>query len=335
VRPAPSTGALCEFVETHRGRFGVAPICRALSSAGLRIAPNTYYAHRRRGPSKRALWDTTITEVLAGYYEPDENGRQRPESLYGSLKMWAHLNREGIEVAKCTVERLMRLNGWAGVTRGRRPRTTVADPEALEGRRPPDLVDRQFRVPAPNLLWVADFTYVARVSGRWCYTAFTIDAFADTIVGWQVTGTADAAMVEASFGHGVEYRARQGHPVAAGAIHHSDAGTQYTALHFAGQLAEADFRPSIGSVGDAYDNALAETIIGLYKTECTWPGSPFNPEGFNSISDVETGTADWVHWFNTRRLLHRLGRRPPAEAEATHYAEHHTDQPVGTQPGGG
>lgn len=335
MRPAPSTGRLCEFVETYRGQFGVAPICRALTSVGFRIAPNTYYAHRRRGLSKRALWDTTITEVLAGFYEPDEDGRKRPESLYGSVKMWTHLNLEGIEVAKCTVERLMRLNGWAGVTRQVRPRTTIADPEALEYQRPPDLVDRQFEVAAPNLLWVADFTYVIRIGGRWCYTAFTIDAFADAIVGWQVTATADAAMVQASFNHGLEYRARQRRPVRAGAIHHSDAGSQYTALHFAGQLAEAEFRPSIGSVGDAYDNALAETIIGLYKCECTPPGSPFNVDGFATIAEVETATADWVHWFNNRRLLHRLGRRPPAQAEATHYAEHHTDQPVGTQPGGG
>jgi putative transposase len=206
--------------------FGVAPICRALAQAGLVIAPNTYYTRRRRGLSKRSLWDTTITEVLAGFYEPDQRGRRPPESLYGSVKMWAHLNREGIEVARCTVERLMRLNGWAGATRQTRPRTTIADPEALEQRRPPDLVDRQFKVTAPNRLWVADFTYVIRVRGRWCYTAFTIDAFADTIVGWHTTAVADAAMVQASFRDGIEFRARQGRPVAAGAIHHSDAGTQ-------------------------------------------------------------------------------------------------------------
>lgn len=278
--------------------------------------------------SKRALWDTTITEVLAGYYEPDEHGRLRPESLYGSLKMWAHLNREGIEVARCTVERLMRLNGWAGVTRRAVPRTTIHDPEALE--RAPDLVDRQFATDAPDLLWVADFTYVLRLGGRWCYTAFTIDAFADAIVGWQVTQTPTAAMVEASFAHAVEDRRRQGRPVAPGAVHHSDAGTQYTALHFAGQLAEAEFRPSIGSIGDAYDNALAETIIGLYKCECVRPGSPFNPDGFHTVADVETATATWVHWFNNHRLLHRLGRRPPAEAEAEHYARGHADHPVGT-----
>ena len=280
--------------------------------------------------SKRALWDTTITEVLAGYYEPDRpgpGGRLRPESLYGSLKMWAHLNREGIEVARCTVERLMKANGWAGVTRRAAPRTTIRDPDAVE--RAPDLVDRQFAVPAPDLLWVADFTYVTRIGGRWCYTAFVVDAFADTIVGWQVTSAATAAMVQATFRDAREDRRRRGRPDPAGAIHHSDAGTQYTALRFAGQLAEAEFRPSIGSVGDAYDNALAETIIGLYKCECVRVGSPFNPAGFTTRADVETATADWVHWFNNHRLLHRLGRRPPAEAEAEHYAEHHTDQPIG------
>jgi transposase InsO family protein len=277
------------------------------------------------------LWDTAITEVLAGYYEPDEHGRLRPESLYGSLKMWAHLNREGIVVARCTVERLMRLHGWVGVTRRPAPRTTIADPEAVE--RAPDLVDRRFSTGGPDRLWVADFTYVIRIGGRWCYTAFVVDAFADSIVGWQTTATATAAMVEAAFTDAVEHRRRQGRPAPAGAIHHSDAGSQYTALHFAGQLTEADFRPSIGSVGDAYDNALAETIIGLYKCECVRPGSPFNPDGFATVTDVETATADWIHWFNNHRLLHRLGRRPPAEAEAEYYARQPAHQTVGRQPG--
>jgi putative transposase len=330
VRPAPGTAELCEFIDVHRDRFGVAPICRALTGAGLTIAPNTYRTRRRRGISKRALWDTAITEVLAGYYEPDADGRRRPESLYGSLKMWAHLNREGIAVARCTVERLMRLNGWAGVTRRATPRTTIRDPDAVE--RAPDLVDRQFTVAAPDLLWVADFTYVDRIGGRWCYTAFTIDAFANTIVGWQVTQAATAAMVEASFDQALDHRRRLAHrlgrPVPAGAVHHSDAGAQYTALRFAGQLAEADFQPSIGTVGDAYDNALAETIIGLYKCECVRVGSPFNPAGFATLNNVETATADWVHWFNNHRLLHRLGRRPPTEAETEYYAQHHADQPV-------
>jgi putative transposase len=193
----------------------------------------------------------------------------------------------------------------------------VPDPAA---DRAPDLVGRRFRREAPNLLWVADFTYVARVGGRRCYAAFVIDAFAGAVTGWQVRERATAEMVRAAFDDAVELRARQGHPVGAGAVHHSDAGSQYTALRFAGQLADADFRPSIGTVGDAYDNALAETTIGLYKTECVRPGSPFNPAGLRSAADIEAATADWVHWYNTRRLTHRLGRRPPAEAEAEYYA---------------
>lgn len=146
---------MCAFITEHKAWFGVASTCRVLSAHGAKIAPRTYYAWVARAPSKRALWDTTITEVITGYYAPDEHGRRKPEALYGSLKMWAHLNREGIEVARCTVERLMRANAWAGVHRTARVRTTVADPAA---DRAPDLVDLQFRVPAPNRLLVADFT---------------------------------------------------------------------------------------------------------------------------------------------------------------------------------
>jgi putative transposase len=273
------------------------------------------------------LWDATITEVLAGYYAPEDRQRRPPESLYGSRKMWAHLNREGIEVARCTVERLMHAHGWQGVTRRSRPRTTVSDPDAARAE---DLVQRDFHRSAPDLLWVADFTYTTRIGGRWCYTAFAIDAFAGTIVGWQVAHHATGQLVQATFADGVELRARQGHRVAPGAIHHSDAGVQYTAVRFVGELAEADFRPSIGSVGDAYDNALAETTIGLYKTECVRPGSPFNPDGLPTLRAVETATANWVHWYNNRRLMHRLGRRPPAEAEAEYYAQHRADHPSAT-----
>lgn len=302
-------------------------MCRALDSAGMRIARETYYAWKRRGPSKRSLWETTISEILAGYYLPDEFGRNRPESLYGSRKMWAHLQREGIEVARCTVERLMAANGWHGVTRARKVRTTVADPA---DERAPDLVDRQFRVLAPNRLWVADFTYVTRLAGRWCYTAFVIDAFAGFIVGWQVDTRPTRAFVEAAFDDAVELRARQGRPIPAGMIHHSDAGSQYTAIKFGERLREHNLLPSVGSVADAYDNALAETTIGLYKTECTPTGSPFNHDGFHTVAHVQTATADWVNWFNTRRLMHRLSRRPPAEAETEHYAKHQAGTPAKT-----
>jgi putative transposase len=170
---------ICVFIAEHRARFGVALICAALTEHGCRIAPRTYYAWAKRAPSKRALWDTTVTGLLAGYYEPDEHRRRRPESLYGSLKMWAHLQRLGVPVARCTVERLMRANGWHGATRAKKVRTTITDPAAT---RAPDLVNRQFRVPAPNRLLVADFTYVRTLVGL-CYTAFVIDAFAGLIVG--------------------------------------------------------------------------------------------------------------------------------------------------------
>lgn len=213
---------ICEFIAEHRARFGVAPICRALSAHGCKIAPRTYWAWVRRAPSRRALWDITVTEILAGYYEPDDHGRRRPESLYGSLKMWAHLRRQGIEVARCTVERLMRANGWSGVTRARRVRTTVADPAAT---RAPDLVDRQFAVAAPNTLFVADFTYVAMVSG-FAYTAFVIDAFAGTIVGWETSWSKETAFVERAVHQAASLRLRQGNPLKGNIIHHSDAGSQ-------------------------------------------------------------------------------------------------------------
>jgi putative transposase len=190
---------------------------------GVQIAPRTYYAWRGRGPSRRALWEITVTELLAGFYEPDGRGRRRPESLYGAVKMWAHLHRQGIPVARCTVERLMRAHGWRGVRRDRRVRTTIAGAGAA---RAADLVDRRFRASAPNALFVADFTYVPVTAGGFVYTAFVIDAYAGAIVGWQVAGKPDADMVGRALADALETRRRQGHPVTAGAVHHSDAGTQ-------------------------------------------------------------------------------------------------------------
>jgi transposase InsO family protein len=271
------------------------------------------------------LWDTTITELLAGYYQPDDAGRRRPESLYGAVKMWAHLRRQGVPVARCTVQRLMRANGWQGVRRDRRVRTTISAPTG----RVADLVERRFHAEAPNQLFVADFTYVPLSAGGFGYTAFVIDAYAGTIAGWQVAGRADAALVRAALADAVDTRRRHGQPIGVGAVHHSDAGTQYTSIAFGQQLTDAGIRPSIGGVGDAYDNALAETTIGLYKTECVQPGAPFHT-GLRTIGDVEAATAAWVHWYNTNRLMHRLGRRPPAEAETQYYAQHHADQTTGT-----
>lgn len=288
----PATALVCTFIAEHRERFGVAPICRALKLYDVQIAPRTFFAWLVRGPSRRALWEATITEVLAGYYQPDQKGRRKPESLYGATKMWAHLRRAGIPVARCTVEGLMRRHGWHGVTRAKKVRTTVSDPDAQRAR---DLVDRCFTASAPNQLLVADFTYVPIRAGvgRFVYTAFVVDAFAGTILGWDVTATANTAMVERALGDAVETRRRQGHPITAGAVHHSDAGVQYTSIAFGHQLAEAEITPSIGSVGDAYDNALAETTIGLYKTECIRAGSPFH-DGLADLGDVELATAEWA-----------------------------------------
>jgi transposase InsO family protein len=294
-----------------------------LSTYGLQIAPRTYYAWLSRGPSRRALWELALTEILTGYYEPGQPGRRRPESLYGAEKMWAHLNRQGIPVARCTVERIMRRHGWRGVRRGKQIRTTIPSGAA----KAPDLVDRQFRTTAPNLLFVADFTYVPTPAG-FVYTAFVVDAFAGTIVGWHVSTRADAALVGRALADALETRHRQGRPVLPGAVHHNDAGCQYTSIAFSQRLIDAGILPSVGSIGDAYDNALAETTIGLYKTECTPAGSPFHT-GLRTVTDVEAATAAWVHWYNTERLMHRLGLRPPAEAEADYYAHHSAGQPVG------
>ncbi len=293
------------------------PICRALSAQGIAIAPRTYWARRSRPPSQRALRDAALTEILAGIYEPDECGRRPPECLYGSLKMWEHLRRQGITVARCTVERLMRGHGWRGVTRARTVRTTVADPAHS---RAPDLVKRDFTAERPGQLHVADFTYVPLDGGGFGYTAFVIDAFAGLIAGWECSLSKETAFVERAIRQAAAFRARQGHPLGK-AIHHSDAGAQYTSVHFAETLMLAGLAGSVGSVGDAYDNALAETTIGLYKTECTRAGSPFRAGPIRSLADLEEITSAWVHWYNTARLMHRLGRRPPAEAEAQYYEQ--------------
>jgi putative transposase len=213
---------ICAFITEQKARFGVAPICRALSGHGVSIAPRTYWAHQSRPPSTRALWDTVVVELLAGIYEPDQHGRRKPESLYGSLKSWAYLQRAGVPVARCTVERLMRAHGWRGVTRARNVRTTVADPAAA---RAPDLVRRHFTAARPDQLHVADFTYVP-MAGGFGYTAFVIDAFAGVIAGWECSTSKQTAFVERAVRQAAAQRRREGHPLRGATIHHSDAGSQ-------------------------------------------------------------------------------------------------------------
>ena len=229
-------------------------------------------------------------------------------SVYGARKIWRQLRREGLDVARCTVERLMRDLGLAGAIRGKPVKTTVGDKGAAC---PLDKVNRQFRAPGPNRLWVADFTYVATWAG-FVYVAFVIDAFARRIVGWRVSRTAHASFVLDALEQAIHARkSARG----SGLVHHSDRGVQYLSIKYSERLAEAEIDPSVGSVGDSYDNALAETINGLYKAEVIHRRGPWR-----SFEAVEYATLEWVDWFNNRRLLGPIGNIPPAEAEANHYA---------------
>jgi putative transposase len=287
------------FVDDHRAIHGVEPICRLLP-----IAPSTYYEHaaRRRDPAKlpeRTKRDADLRTVIRRVWE--ENFQ-----VYGVRKVWRQLRREGIEVARCTVTRLMRAMGLRGVVRGRAVRTTVSDKAAPC---PLDRVNRDFKAPRPNVLWVADFTYVATWSG-FVHVAFVIDAFARRIVGWRVSRTATAGFVLDALEQALHAR----RPVQGGLVHHSDRGVQYVSISYAERLAEAGIAPSVGSVGDSYDNALAETVIGLFKTEVIRRLGPWH-----SLEAVEFATLKWVDWFNHRRLLEPIGFVPPAEAEAAFY----------------
>jgi putative transposase len=290
------------FIDAHRVRHGVEPICRVLP-----IAPSTYHAHaaRRADPGKlpaRARRDITLRAEIRRVYE--ENLR-----VYGVRKVWRQLLREGIAIARCTVARLMRTLGLQGVVRGKRVRTTISNAAAPC---PLDRVNRQFNAPRPNALWVSDFTYVATWAG-FVYVAFVIDTFARRIVGWRVSRTAHAG-----FGlDALEQALHARRPVrGSGLIHHSDRGVQYVSIKYTERLAAAGIEPSVGSVGDSYDNALAETINGLYKAEVIHRRGPWR-----SFEAVEFATLEWVDWFNNRRLLEPIGNIPPAEAEAAYYAQ--------------
>ena len=287
------------FIDDHREDHGVEPICRMLP-----IAPSTYYDHlaKRAEPSRRsdrARRDDALRPEIRRVFE--ENFR-----VYGVRKIWRQLRREGFDVARCTVARLMKDLGLKGAIRGKPVRTTIPDKSAPC---PLDRVNRQFRVPAPNMLWVSDFTYVATWQG-FVHVAFVIDAFARRIVGWRVSRTAHAGFVLDALEQAVHQR-RPG----AGLVHHSDRGSQYLSIRYTERLAEAGIEPSVGSVGDSYDNALAETINGLFKAEVIHRRGPWR-----SFEAVEFATLEWVDWFNNRRLLEPIGNVPPAEAEAAFQA---------------
>ena len=316
---------ICAFIASVAGVFGVVPVCRALSAHGIAISPRTYHDRRRRPPSRRAVRDAWLTWLLRELFEPDQRGRRKPESLYGAVKTWGYLRRQGVAVARCTVERLMAAHGWRGNVRGaRKVRTTVPDPG---NPRHPDLVNRDFRASRPGQLLVCDFTYVPLAGGGFGYTAFVVDAFAGTICGWECSLSKTTGFIQRALSQASAWLRRAG---AAPGVCHSDAGSQYTSVRYAESLMLAGLAGlmlaglagSVGTVGDAYDNALAETTIGLYEAECTRDGSPFRDGPLRTAGDIEKITAAWVHWYNHDRLMHRTGLRPPAEADAGYWASH-------------
>ena len=288
------------FIDAHRAAWGVEPIC-----AVLPIAPATYYAHKgqqadvNRLPA-RAVRDGRLKAEIRRVWTENRG-------VYGSRKVWRQLQREGFEVARCTVERLMRELNLQGAVRGRRVRTTIPDGAA---DRPQDLVDRNFMATRPNQLWLADLTYVATWRG-FVYVAFVVDAFARRIVGWRVTQTLRTDLVLDALEQALYDRPLDSAP---SLVHHSDRGVQYLSIRYTERLAEAGIEPSVGSRGDSYDNALAESVIGLYKTGVINRRGPWR-----TVDAVELATLDWVDWFNNSRLLAPIGYVPPVECEEQYY----------------
>ncbi len=288
------------FIDENREAYGVEPICRVLP-----IAPSTYHEHaaRRADPSRvpaRERRDAELCREIRRVFAENFG-------VYGVRKVWRQMKREGFDIARCTVSRLMRQMGLKGVVRGKSVRTTISDTSAPS---PLDRVNRIFKAPRPNMLWLSDFTYVATWSG-FVYVAFVIDAFARRIVGWRVSRSARADFVLDA----LEQALHQRQPFAGGElVHHSDRGSQYVSIRYTERLTEAGIEPSVGSVGDSYDNALAETVIGLFKTEVIHRRGPWR-----SFEAVEFATLEWVDWFNNRRLLEPIGNIPPAEAEEAYY----------------
>ena len=291
---------MVSFIDEHRSAHGVEPICRQLP-----IAPSTYYEikSRQSNPSKlpaRAKRDAELKPQIERVYRQNL-------AVYGAKKVWRELNREGRTVARCTVERLMGEMSLRGAVRGKTWRTTIPDCAADH---PTDLVNRKFQAERPNRLWVADFTYVATWAGV-VYVAFVIDVFARYIVGWRVSRSMSTALVLDALEQALWERGRS-----EGLVHHSDRGSQYLSIRYTERMAEAGIQNSVGSTGDSYDNALAESIIGLFKTEIIRKRSPWK-----SIDPVERATLEWVDWYNNRRLLGSIGDIPPAEFEQAYYEQ--------------
>ncbi|MEE1792823.1 IS3 family transposase [Streptomyces sp. BE308] len=306
-RARPATHTLVAFIDEHRARFGgVEPICRVLTEHDCKIAPSTYYAAKKRAaePSARRVRDAALKELITEVHEANFR-------VYGARKVWRELHRQGHPVARCTVERLMRELGITGAVRGKKFVTTTPD-SAVE--RAPDLLDRDFVAAAPNRCWVADFTHVKTWSAV-VYVAFVVDTFSRRIVGWSAATSKETRLVLDALDMALWQRDRDEQPHQRGElIHHSDAGSQYTSFRLAEHLDAAGIAASIGSVGDAYDNALMESAIGLFKTELIKPGRPWR-----TLSQVELATAEWVDWYCHRRLHGEIGHIPPVEYETNYY----------------
>jgi putative transposase len=297
-----------KFVDQRRGEFGVESICTVLG-----FPVSTYYAARKRveRPSARAVEDEEMVVEIRRVWE--KSGKR-----YGARKVYAQLRREGVAVARCTVERLMHREGMSGlVARRRRPRTTIP---GLAGGRPRDLVDRDFRAPAPNQLWVTDLTYVSLADGRFVYTAFVTDAFSRAIVGWQVADSLHAELALDALE--MALWARQD-TLSAALVHHGDRGVQYTAIRYAQRLIEAGIAQSVGRKGDSYDNALAESVNALYKREAV-----DQHDHLGDIRDVIRVTAEWVHWYNNERLHSWCDYRPPLEYEQVFWQDRPAQPPT-------
>ena len=293
---------MMKFIDEQRSVYGVEPICKV-----LQVAPSGYWRHaaRRRCPEMRCA-RACRDEVLVPHIEAVWRANLQ---VYGADKVWRQLDREGVRVARCTVERLMRRHGLRGVIRGKVVRTTVQDPGASC---PLDRVNRQFKASRPNELWVSDFTYVSTWQG-WLYVAFVVDVFARRIVGWRVSRSMHTEFVLDALEQALYDRRPEG---GGRLTHHSDRGSQYVSIRYTERLAEAGIEPSVGSKGDSYDNALAETINGLYKAELIHRRGPWKTR-----EAVELATLEWVSWFNHHRLMEPLGYVPPAEAEANYYRQ--------------
>lgn len=306
---------------------GVQPVLAALEGSAIQIAPSTYYAHKSRPASARSVRDQQVTTRIRKVHQDNME-------VYGVRKVWHELNRQARAsageqcgpdagsprvdpVARCTVERLMRQAGLRGVVRDKHPRTTRP---AAETGRPADLVDRDFTAGRPNQLWVADLTYVRTATG-WVYASFVLDVYSRMIVGWQVATSLYTDLALDALTMGIWNRQRDGQDLA-GLVHHSDRGVQYRAIRYTQRLAEADAVASVGSKGDSYDNAMAEALNSLYKAELVRGPRRRRIGPWRGIDELEIATAEWVQWYNHRRLHGEIGHVPPAEYEATYWAGH-------------